>query len=102
MYEIPGRKKSIIDLAMASSLKLVSDFTVIPNVIGLSLQTCHKVILLSLNLSSSNFAEELITQDKPYERKMFKQCTYEQLLDVRERVYTKLREIEYISSKIDK
>ena len=40
-YEILGRKKSIIDLAMASSLNLVSNFEVQPQATGTSIQACH-------------------------------------------------------------
>ena len=101
-YEIKGRKKSIIDFAMAFSLNLVSDFKVLPYTMGASVQTCHKIIQLTLKISIEDLVIERFDTNPPYERKMFKYCTYENLLKVRQRVYSKLRDIENIRSLIGK
>ena len=44
-YEIPNLKRSIIDMGMTNSLKTVSEFKV------LLLNSCHKVLEVSINLS---------------------------------------------------
>ena len=51
-YEILGRKKSIIDFAMASSLNHVLNFRILPHILGVNMQTCHKIILLELDIAS--------------------------------------------------
>ena len=53
-YEILGRKRSIIDLAMATSLNLVLNFRVLPHILGVNMQTCHKIIQLELDMASDN------------------------------------------------
>ena len=99
-FEILERKKSIIDLALASSMELVSDFKILPDILGTTIQTGHKIILLSLKLHSAEMIPGELKEDQPYFRKMFKYCTYEHLLKVRNRVLRKLREIEHIRSLI--
>ena len=79
-YEILQRKKSIIDLALASSLRLVSDFEILPDILGTSIQKCHKIILLSLKLFSGKDILEERKQDQLNVRKMFKFCSYERVL----------------------
>ena len=100
-YEINGRKKSIIDFAMASSLNLVSDFKVLPYTMGASIQTCQKIIQLTLKISIEDFVITKFDADPTNERKMFKYCTYENLLKVRQRVYSKLRYIENVKFLIN-
>ena len=50
-YEIPNLKRSIIDMGMTNSLKNVSEFKVLSLNLGVTPQTCHKVLELSVNIS---------------------------------------------------
>ena len=43
-YEIPGKKKSIIDVCLTNVIHLIRSFSVLPNILGVSPQTCHKVL----------------------------------------------------------
>ena len=48
-YEIPNQKRSIIDFGLTNAVGTVSNFKVLPTILGVSPQTCHKVIELSIN-----------------------------------------------------
>ena len=50
-FEIADRRKSIIDLGMASSLHNVLNFKVLPDILGTNIQTCHKIIVLEMEFS---------------------------------------------------
>ena len=49
-YEVMNRKRSIIDFGMTNSDHLVENFEIIPTNFGVSPQTCHKVLELSIKL----------------------------------------------------
>ena len=49
-YEIPNRKRSIIDFGMTNAVNTVLKFQILPLTIGVTPQTCHKVIELSLKI----------------------------------------------------
>ena len=98
-YEIAGRKKSIIDLGMASSLEHILNFRVLPGVLGTNIQTCHKIIVLELELTT-NTPMCIAAKETGQKRPRFKYTTYESLLKIRSRVLSKLRDIEHIRSLI--
>ena len=98
-FEIADRKKSIIDLCMASSLHNVLNFKVLPDVLGTNLQTCHKIIVLELEFRRKTPILSR-TQYPQQKRPQFKHATYQSLLNVRSRVQSKLRDIEFIRSLI--
>ena len=50
-YEIPNLKRSIIDMGLTNSLPTVSNFKVLALNMGVSPQTCHKVLELSIKLT---------------------------------------------------
>ena len=56
-YEVINRKRSIIDFGLTNSDNLVENFEIMPNNIGVSPQSCHKVLKLSLKF---NFKEPVI------------------------------------------
>ena len=47
-YEILGKKKSIIDVALANSLNQVKNFKIKPQILAANAQTYHKIITLTL------------------------------------------------------
>ena len=49
-YEVINRKKSIIDFGLTNSEDIVKNFEIIPENIGVSSQSCHKVLKLSLKV----------------------------------------------------
>ena len=50
-YEIPVKKRSIIDFALTNCENLVDSFEIIQKNVGVSPQTCHKILQMSLLLS---------------------------------------------------
>ena len=51
-YEIINKKRSIIDLCLTNSPETVIDFKVEPRPLGVSCQTCHKVLTVKISLDS--------------------------------------------------
>ena len=51
-YEVVGRKRSIIDLCLTNSPETVVDFKTEPTSLGVSSQTCHKVLTVKISLDS--------------------------------------------------
>ena len=47
-YEIAGKKRSIIDVALTNNMSLVQNFKVMPNILGANAQTCHKIMQLTI------------------------------------------------------
>ena len=56
-YEILNRKKSIIDFALANSEEVVEKFEIIKKNLGVSPQTCHKVLKICISV---NFNDPVI------------------------------------------
>ena len=50
-YEIPRKRRSIIDFALTNSEKLVDTFEILQKTIGVSPQSCHKILRMSILLS---------------------------------------------------
>ena len=89
-YEIPGQKKSIIDVALANSLKQVKTFTVRPQILGANAQTCHKIITLTLRTKGE---EKESTMQKV---KKFRHCSKESLVRVKSEVAITLKTLRLI------
>ena len=58
-YEIPKLKRSIIDMGITNSLRTVSNFKVLPFNMGVSPQTCHKTIELSIKLALNPIKDKI-------------------------------------------
>ena len=48
-YEIKGSKKSIIDVCLTNALNEVRDFAILPDIMGVNPQTCHRVLELTMS-----------------------------------------------------
>ena len=89
-YEIMGRKRSIIDVALTNTVNSVQNFEVRPQILGANAQTCHKIIKLTLRSKLES------KQSEAKEQKKFRHCTHEALERVKGEVARKcklLREI---------
>ena len=95
-YEILGRKRSIIDFALASSLEHVLNFQVLPHILGINMQNCHKIIQLDLSFSRKTLLD--VNSPAIEKRPSFRHCTYESLLRIRSRVHSKIRDIQHVRS----
>ena len=89
-YEIWGRKRSIIDVAMTNNLSQVKSFVVYPEILGTNAQTCHKIIELTLN---SKLNHEAKTTEKA---QRFRYCSEESLMRVRNEVARKCKLLRLI------
>ena len=49
-YEVINQRQSIIDFALTNSSDFVENFKIMPKNIGVSPQSCHKVLKLSIKL----------------------------------------------------
>ena len=49
-YEIVGKRRSIIDMCFTNSASSVIDFEVLPHFLGLSVQTCDKILATSIRI----------------------------------------------------
>ena len=49
-YEILGKKRSIIDMCFTNSVSSIVDFKVLPHFLGVSNQTCHKILEVIIRL----------------------------------------------------
>ena len=84
-YEIWGRKRSIIDVAMTNNLSQVKKFNVCPKFLGTNAQTCHKIIELTLK---RKLDQEVKTTEKV---QRFRYCSDESLMRVRNEVARKCK-----------
>ena len=89
-YEILGKKKSIIDVALANSLNQVKNFKVRPQILGANAQTCHKIITLTLR----SMREE--TESSYPKVKKFRHCSSESLIRVKSEVARKCKILRLI------
>ena len=89
-YEIPGKKRSIIDVALTNNRSQIKDFEVKQNILGVNAQTAHKVIQLTIK---TNTVAEKSNQVK---EKRFRYCTREALMRTRGEVAKKLKTLRLI------
>ena len=52
-YEIPTKKRSIIDIGFTKEILDVKNFEVLDRVLGCTSQTCHKILRLTLKMSAT-------------------------------------------------
>ena len=89
-YELWGRKRSIIDIAMSNNLTQVKNFEVNSQTLGSNAQTCHKIIELTLGTKQDTNGS--IT-DKV---KKFRYCSEESVMRVRNEVARKCKILRLI------
>ena len=89
-YEILGQKKSIIDVALTNSLADIRSFNVKPQTLGASVQTCHKIITLNVNIKGTKRSRPLNTVKK------FRHCSQDLLLRVKSEVARKIKILRLI------
>ena len=77
-YEIPRKKRSIIDMGFTNSISSVFDFKVLPQFLGVSSQTCHKVLSLTVQLTNSFCSRDIIAPT----HKCFKRPNHQEQIDV--------------------
>ena len=76
-YEILDQKRYIIDLCLANSLTTILAFEVLPQILGASAQTCHKVLKLRLR------SKEDIKEEPTNEAEKFRHCENMDVLKVK-------------------
>ena len=89
-YEILGQKKSIIDVALTNSLAPIRSFKVMPQTLGASAQTCHKIITLTVNTRGTESKRSLNTAKK------FRHCSQDSLVRVKSEVARKIKLLKLI------
>ena len=89
-YEIIGKKRSIIDTALTNDIRRVTNFKVVPSILGANAQTCHKIIELKIETK----LEIKKTTKEPI--KKFKHCTAEALVRVKDEVAKKCRSLRLL------
>ena len=93
-YEIIGKKRSIIDVALTNTVKSVDSFEVMPQILGANAQTCHKIIKTTLRMTvDSNISEAK-------EQKKFRHCTFDALARVKGEVASKCKTLREIRGTI--
>ena len=90
-YEIPGKKRSIIDVCLANKNMSVDNFEVLDTVLGCSSQTCHKIIRLTLKISACE-----ITKPALPKASRINHFSFDKLIKVRDFFYAKIRDLEEI------
>ena len=89
-YEILGKKRSIIDVAITNCLSTVRNFEVNPDILGANAQTCHKIIQLTLRTKVSHEKNTTETLKK------FRHCTAESSIRVKGEVAKKLKTLRVL------
>ena len=89
-YEIPGKKRSIIDVALTNKVSTVQNFEILPQILGANAQTCHKIIKLTLRVTTDRKRTE---QSKA---KKFRHCTAEALTRVKGEVGRKCKTLRFL------
>ena len=92
-YEILGKKRSIIDVALTNNISQIKDFEVKQDILEVNAQTAHKAIQLSIK---SNIIEEKCEKMK---QKRLRHCSREALIRVRGEVERKLKMLRLIRGK---
>ena len=77
-YEIPGKKQSIIDMAFTNTNSTVFDFKILPQFLGVSNQTCHKILKLTVHLHKSSWNQDI--KIPPFKR--FRTPSHQEQIDL--------------------
>ena len=89
-YEIWGKKKSIIDVALTNNIEQIENFEVKPQILGANAQTAHKIIKITLRAKVATRNSER----KKIQR--FRHCSWEALIRVRGEVARKCKILRMI------
>ena len=89
-YEIPGKKRSIIDVALTNTVRSVQTFEVMPQMLGANAQTGHKIIKLTLKVTTDRKDIERSKTEK------FRHCTAEALTRVKGEVARKCKTLRFL------
>ena len=87
-YEISNRKRSIIDVGLTNHILSVKEFDVLPNILGVNPQTCHKVLKLTVDFEHTNRDSTKIH----YSGK-FRYCCETSLFEIRDWVSDRVGEL---------
>ena len=87
-YEIMNRKRSIIDVGLTNDILSVCNLEILPNILGVNPQTCHKVLKLSLD-----FAHDSQELDKKSLGGKFRYCSEHSLFKIRDWVSDRISEL---------
>ena len=89
-YEIVGKKRSVIDVALTNNMSRVENFEVMPQILGANAQTCHKIIQLTLRINVEQ--EKTVMKTK----KKFRHCNAEALISVKGDVAKKCKTLRLL------
>ena len=89
-YEIIGKKRSIIDVCLTNNMASIKSFQVLPQILGINAQTCHKILQLRIQ------AKQKTLQGTQKKVNKFRHCTYEALLKVKGEVAKRIRILKLI------
>ena len=95
-YKIMGKKISIIDVTLTNNIRQVVNFEVIPKMLGVNSQTCHKLIRLTIRIE----ADQRKIEKKPFDK--FKHRSEEALMLVKGEVAGKLKTLRLIRGESQK
>ena len=87
-YEIIDRKRSIIDVGLTNHILSVHTFEVLPNVLGVNPQTCHKVLKLTVD-----FEHENLDSQKMHYTGKFRYCCEKSFYEIRDWVSDRMGEL---------
>ena len=87
-YEITDRKMSIIDVGLTNNISCIHDFEVLPNILGVNPQTCHKVLKLTLD-----FVHSKQGLNKIHYTGKFRYCSENSLYKIRDWVSDRMGEL---------
>ena len=90
-YEIIGRKRSIVDVALTNSIPSIKHFEILPNVLGVNPQTCHKV--LELTVSHNAQYSERLPNEKNRTVHKFRFCTKKKLIAIANEVCSRIQDL---------
>ena len=90
-YEIAGKKRSLIDVCLTNAIHHIRSFVVLPIILGVSPQTCHKAIKMVITNSLRVNPEPIANRVSAY-----RFCTFENLEKVRGLVATDIDDLIHI------
>ena len=92
-YEILGKKRSIIDMALTNNIRQIKKYEVKPQILGVNAQTAHKIIQITLD------ADEVGTKCVKEKLKKLRHCSREALMRVRGEVAKNLKILKILRGK---
>ena len=89
-YEIANRKRSIIDVGLTNHILSVRNFEVLPHILGVNPQTCHKILKLTLNFTQDSLPKNA---NRGFRNAKFRYCSHDSLIKIRNWVSDKIGEL---------